>query len=207
MTIIYISLFFIIITALVTNLTLARIKLTTRQRLRLITLYSDLFLSLKLDYKSKEEPLLLKDKQDFACFKNAFKWFIPYIKGEKTWSTLSDWDMGIKVEYLIKASNKYHSSNVAQFIEKKLPEIALRSAVLLFPKRINLFMYLKNNQDNKFIVGDIDFTMIKEEVLATKNTKISLSSQPEPKKNIVYDNNIIKNLSDYLNSKKVAFSL
>ena len=170
MQIILLSLFFVLITAFFTHLTLSRITLTIRQRLRLIELYSDLFLSLKLNYKTKETPSLFLDKQDFLYFKCAFQQILPYIEGDKLWSSLSDWNMGMFVEHLIKAADKYPSSITAHFVEQKLYEIALRSCVLLFPKRINLFMHL-HNQNGKFLVGDIDFTPIKEETLALLKEK------------------------------------
>ena len=150
---------------------LSFLKLTTIQRIKLLETYSNLFLMLKLNYKNEKESALFQSKEDFFYFKNAFSWLQPYIRGSRKWSELSNWDIGMSIQHFIEAENKYPSSNVSKFIEKYLFEIALRSVVLLFPRRINLFIHFKNNEENKFMVGSLDLTMVKEEIM--KENKIS----------------------------------
>ena len=175
-------------------------RLKQLQRLRLLTMYSDLFLSAKVNYKYHEEPALFKSKEDFRCFKEAFKWLEPYVYGRKRWKDITDWDMGMLVERVIKAVNKYPKSRITGYINDSLLEIVTRSVVLLFPVRINLYMHLANNKDNKCVISDIDFTEIKCEVMeiALKNYKLSTKSQEPQIKTVMklsYDTKFIDRFS------------
>lgn len=185
----YAVMFCIMAVLLSFRLSVRRLKLL--QRMRLLTLYSNLYFSAKLNYKQHKEPALFQSKKDFLCFRAAFTWLVPYIYGTKDWKDISDWDMGMLAERVIKATNKYPNSRMTEFINGSLVEIVKRSVVLLFPVRINLFMHLANNKDNKCIISDIDFTELKREVMeiALKNYKISTISQDPSMKTVMQFSN------------------
>ena len=191
------------ITLIVISCRLSVVRLKQLQRLRLLTIYTDLFFSAKLNYKRHEKPALFQNKEDFQCFKEAFKWLVPYVNGTKLWKEISDWDMGMLVEQVINATNKYPKSRITKYIYERILEIVTRSVVLLFPARINLFMHLANNKENKCIISEVDFTEIKREAMeiAQKNYKLSrISNEPQIKTakkamNFSYDTKFIDRFS------------
>ena len=156
------GLFVIIIASIYVVLDFMRMK--TLQRIKLLESYSKLYFALKINYKYHNKFTLFCDKSDFLCFHVAFKCIYTYIKGLKKWSDLSDWNLGMLIEAPIIATEKYSYSNVARFIDDNLLFIAQRSIVLMFPVRVYTAMHF-NNKDNKFMIGDIDLTVIKEELI------------------------------------------
>lgn len=164
---------------------LSFIKLVSKQRFQLLALYSKIFFSLERNYKEKEKSALFRTKEDFMCFKEGLRWFVPYVYGEKKWGALSNWELGMAVKNIIDATNKYPSSSVTKLINENILEIMKRSIVLLFPLRINLFMKLDNNENNKFVVGNVDLTAIKEEL------QNNIHTVPDTQKSI--------RLNDYIN--------
>ncbi|MBR1438680.1 MAG: hypothetical protein IJ587_09110 [Synergistaceae bacterium] len=159
----------------------------TIQRIRLLECYSRLYFALKINYKNHDKSTLFKNKNDLLCFRSAFKQILPYIKGLKKWSDLSDWNLGMLIEAPVIATEKYSHSNVARFLYEHLWSIMQRSVVLMFPIRIYIFMHFEN-KNNKFLVGDIDLTAIKEEFIdLSKTAKINkVRSAQEYNKKIVF---------------------